>query len=335
MKIVRAESPARAGLVGNPSDGFGGATVSVAVSNWAARVVVYEWPQLEILPAGGDRCQFDSLELFLADVRANGYDGGMRLVKAAIKRFADHCSESGIDLVSSFAVRYGSDIPRQVGLAGSSAIVTATLRGLCSFFEVEIEDEVLPTLALAVENDELGIPAGPQDRVAQAYGGLVFMDFDPALAGEAGPGRYERLDPDLLPELYLAYRADASERSEVFHSDIRRRYERGDTEVVDAMAQLGELAHAAREALIGGDRDEFDRLIDRGFDLRRSIYELDPRHVRMVGLARELGASATFAGSGGAVVGACREAGLRRRLADAFEREGCVLVVARVAAEGH
>jgi hypothetical protein len=50
-----------------------------------------------------------------------------------------------------------------------------------------------------------------------------------------------------------------------------------------------------------------------------------------VQLARELGASATFAGSGGAVVGACREQGLLGRLADAFEREGCVVAPVRVA----
>jgi glucuronokinase len=331
MKIVHAESPARAGLVGNPSDGFGGATVSVAVSNWAARVVVYEWPELEILPAEGDRCRFDSLELFLADARANGYDGGMRLVKAAVSRFADFCASRGIELGETFAVRYSSDIPRQVGLAGSSAIVTATLRGLCTYFEVEIADDELPSLALAVETEELGIPAGLQDRVAQVYGGLVFMDFDPAVAGEGGRGRYERLDPSLLPELFIAFRADASERSEVFHSDIRRRYERGDAEVVKVMQQLGELAREARAALVGGDHDELERLMGAGFDLRRSLYELDPRHVRMVELAREMGASATFAGSGGAVVGACREQGMLRRLADAFGREGCVVAPVRVA----
>jgi glucuronokinase len=331
MKIVHAESPARAGLVGNPSDGFGGAAVSVAVGNWAARVVIYEWPEFEILPAGGDRCQFDSLELFLADVRANGYDGGMRLVKAAVARFADHCASRGVELADSFAVRYSSDIPRQVGLAGSSAIVTATLRGLCEFFEVQIDEELMPSLALAVETEELGIPAGLQDRVAQVYGGLVFMDFDPALAGEIGQGRYERLDPGLLPELFIAYRADASERSEVFHSDIRRRFERGDGEVVEAMAALGELAREARAALVGGDHDELERLMDRGFDLRRSLYELDRRHVRMVELARELGASATFAGSGGAIVGACGKEGLVERLTEAFAREGCVFSRVRVA----
>jgi len=47
-----------------------------------------------------------------------------------------------------------------------------------------------PALALAVETEDLGIAAGLQDRVAQAYQGLVFMDFE--------RGRNARLDASLL-----------------------------------------------------------------------------------------------------------------------------------------
>lgn len=270
--------------------------------------------------------RFDSLQQFLDDGNLNGYDGGMRLVKATIKRFADHCHERGIELPATFSVRYESDIPRQVGLAGSSAIVTATLRGLCAFFAVSIPDDELPSLTLAVETDELGIAAGLQDRVAQAYEGLVYMDFEPAYVREHGHGRYERLDPGLLPGLYVAYQEEAAERSTLFHTDIRRRFERGDPEVLAAMERLARRALDARAALLAQDHGEFDRLIDLGFDTRRSIYDLDSRHVRMVEIARELGVCATFAGSGGAVVGTCRDDATRTALTRAFADEGCVLI---------
>ena len=47
-------------------------------------------------------------------------------------------------------------------------------------------------------------------------------------------------------------------------------------------------------------------MIDENFDTRRSIYRLPPWQIEMVEAARRTGASAKFAGSGGAVIGTYR-----------------------------
>ena len=100
------------------------------------------------------------------DVRLHGYYGGIRLLKAAVKRFHDYCGEKGILLDDrNFTLRYESSIPTQVGLAGSSAIITACFRALMAFHGVDIPRPVLANLILSVENAELRIPAGLQDRV--------------------------------------------------------------------------------------------------------------------------------------------------------------------------
>ena len=115
----------------------------------------------------------------------------------------------------NFSVRYQSNIPRQVGLAGSSAIIVATLRCLMEFYGVEIPRQVQPSLALSVETEELGIAAGLQDRVIQVYEGLVYMDFarDRMEERDGLPcGVYEPLDPALLPPLYVAYSTDWASR---------------------------------------------------------------------------------------------------------------------------
>ena len=53
------------------------------------------------------------------------------MIKATIKRFVEYCQAQGISLrPENFSIRYQTGIPRQVGLAGSSAIITATLRAL-------------------------------------------------------------------------------------------------------------------------------------------------------------------------------------------------------------
>ena len=56
-------------------------------------------------------------------------------------------------------------------------MIVATLRCLMDFYGVNIERDIQPSLALAVETEELGIAAGLQDRVIQVYEGLVYMDF--------------------------------------------------------------------------------------------------------------------------------------------------------------
>ena len=210
---------ARAGLVGNPSDGYFGKTISFIIRDFSAKVSMYEADTIEILPSIRDRSTYDSIRDLVHDVRAYGYYGGIRLMKAAIRRFVDYCDTNGITLPSkNFSIRYRSTIPRHVGLAGSSALVTAAIRCLMEFYEIEIPKHLLPNLILSVEAQELGIAAGLQDRVIQVYEGCVYMDFDRSLMETRGYGYYEPIDPELLPNLYIAYRSDFGESSDVFHN---------------------------------------------------------------------------------------------------------------------
>jgi len=317
--IIQAKAYPRAGLIGNPSDGYFGKTIAFTFSNFSAEVQLYETPELDILPAARDHSRFSSLQHLVEDVRQYGYYGGIRLLKATIKRFHDYCAEQHLALdARNFTIRYQTDIPGQVGLAGSSAIITAGCRALMAFYGVDIPKPVLANLVLAVETCELGIPAGLQDRVAQVYQGLVYMDFNRELMARQGYGRYEPLDPARLPPLYLAYRTDLAEGTEVFHNNIRARWERGEPEVVAAMAYWAGLADQAREALEHGAHARLAALMNANFDRRRQIYRISAGNLRMVEAARAAGASAKFSGSGGAIVGTYADeamfAALRARL---------------------
>jgi glucuronokinase len=307
MFLARKRAFARAGLVGNPSDGYHGKTISISVRNAWAEVVLYEWDSVDIVLAEGDRARFNSVQDLARDVRLHGYYGGIRLIKATIKQFVEYCDGQGLALHDGkFSIRYESNIPRQVGLAGSSALVTATLRCLMEFYGIEMALEAQPTFILRVEQEELGITAGLQDRVIQAYEGLVYMDFDKtrehAVAG-LPCYHYEPLDPRLLPRLYLAYHVSLGEPTEVFHNNIRERYNRGEALVVDAMSHVAGLAADAREALLSGDIARFSALMNENFDTRRRIYSLPAWQIAQIDTARQCGASAQFAGSGGAIVG--------------------------------
>src|SRR5512138_3277985 len=152
MIIIRKRAFARAGLLGNPSDGYNGKTISIIVRNFFAEVVLYEWDSVDIVLAENDRARFSSIYDLAKDVKLHGYYGGIRLVKATIKRFVEYCQAKGLKLHDrNFSVRYETNIPRQVGLAGSSGVIVATLRCLMEFYGVEIPREVQPSLVLSVE----------------------------------------------------------------------------------------------------------------------------------------------------------------------------------------
>jgi glucuronokinase len=307
MLIIRKRAYARAGLLGNPSDGYHGKTISVIVRNFWAEVVLYEWDSVEIVLAENDRAKFSSVYDLNKDVRLHGYYGGIRLIKATIKRFVDYCQAREIRLHGrNFSIRYQTTIPRQVGMAGSSAIIVATLRCLMEFYGVELPLEAQPTFVLQIEQEELRIAGGLQDRVIQVYEGLVYMDFDRAHRHDVDGIKcyaYERLDPTLLPPVYLAYHDEFSEPTEVFHNNIRERFDRGEPLVVDAMKHFASLAEAGKQALLDGDAATLGRLMNENFDTRRSIYQLSPWQIEMVDVARREGATAKFAGSGGAIIG--------------------------------
>ena len=335
MFLVRKRAFARAGLVGNPSDGYHGRTISISVRDFSAEVVLYEWDSVDIVLAEDDRASFHTVQDLARDVRLHGYYGGIRLVKATIKRFVEYCERQGLALHGrNFSVRYETTIPRQVGLAGSSAIIVATLRCLMDFYNVEMPRMVQPSFVLSVEREELGIAAGLQDRVIQVYEGLVSMDFGRDKEQDVHGFKcyeYEPMDPGLLPPLYLSFSEDLSEPTEVFHNDIRGRFDRGEPAVVEAMKTCARLAAQARKALREGDVERLAALMNENFDTRRRIYRLPAWQVEMVETARRCGASATFGGSGGAIVGTYRGEAMFQDVSARMAELGCRTIKPRVA----
>ena len=306
--IIRAKAYPRAGLIGNPSDGYFGKTISFVFSNFCARVVLYETPELEILPNRKDGSVFSSIQELANDVHLHGYYGGIRLLKATIKKFYDYCRDNNIELHRrNFTIRYSSNIPHGVGLAGSSAIITACLRSIMSFYGLNIPKYIQANLILSAERDELHIAAGLQDRVIQVYEGLVYMDFDKAFMAGRGYGNYQQLEPKLLPPLYIAYKEELSEVSGKVHNNIRERFEQGESSVVSAMRYWARLADKVKNLLLKNETEKIGDCLNANFDRRMKIYDINHSNIQMVQEARSVGASAKFTGSGGAIVGTYKD----------------------------
>ncbi|CAO3599122.1 unnamed protein product [Absidia cylindrospora] len=328
--LVQVKSYARVGLMGNPSDGFFGKTMSLLISNFWAQVTLVSnqyynnyttGKSIDDLDQGDatieiihkpvtDPNRFASISSLTLGCEQDGYENGDRLLLACCKVFYNYCRQQlGLSLETDvgFRIMFDTNIPRQVGLAGSSAIITACWKSLMQFYGVtsaQIPPEIQANLVLSVEVDELGIAAGLQDRVIQTYGGLVYMDFDKTLMHQIGRGRYVELDRATLPTLYLAYVADPEDSGKV-HSTVKQRFLNGDPVVTQAMKQFAALTDKARVALEKGDYSSFGQLMTDNFELRRRTYGdsvVGCRNIQMVDIVRRHGGHAKFSGSGGAIV---------------------------------
>ncbi|GJN41062.1 hypothetical protein PR202_gn00386 [Eleusine coracana subsp. coracana] len=271
--VVERRAYARVGLLGNPSDVYGGRALSFTIANFSATVRLCPSPELLIQPhPHHDLVAFPSLPTLVSRLQSEGYYGGVRLLMAICKVFYNHCIQNNITLkAENFTLSYDTNIPRQVtaGLSGSSAIVCAALSCLLHFYNVGhlIKVEIRPNLILDAEK-ELGIVAGLQDRVAQVYGGLVYM----------------------------------------VHSTVRQRWLNGEEFMISSMKEVAQLALDGHKALLQKNYSELARLMNRNFDLRRQMFGddvLGSVNIKMVEVARSVGASSKFTGSGGAVVVLC------------------------------
>jgi len=313
---------ARVGLLGNPSDQYGGKTIAFTIRDFCARVRIETSDGFALRHGPSDLIEFGSLIEARESFRARGCDDGIRLLRAAVRRFADHWE--GItalaegDPLLRFEMRYETSIPRQVGLGGSSAIVIAALRALMAWFETSIDPAVLAELALSAEQEDLGIAAGAMDRVIQCYQGVMVMD----LREPRTDASYARLAPEALPPLYVAWNPRGGRSSGRIHEGVRRRWREGDEEVHRAMANLREMVDSGSACLRRGDHAAFRKLMDQNFEIRARLFSISQSDREMVEIGRSLGAAARLCGSGGAVVGAPADAGRFGEIERAYRSAG-------------
>ncbi len=284
MKKSNGLAYGRVGLLGNPSDIYGGKCISFTFDK-SARVEISDSDYFLIKGYG-------------VEERDLGYKGTHSLVKATINK---------LELSDRrFALSYDSEIPVGSGLAGSSAIVIASMRAFNDFFNLGLDRYKIAELALRVETEELGISAGFQDRYSISFEGVSFMDFSgKEYMGESDPyGKIEKLDIKEIP--YFLSLGVKPKSSAVVHNPLRERFLAGGLEagrIKERMDRIAELAVTGRDYLIAGDWHNFGGLMNRNTELREELSKHSVMDKKMIERARELGAlGAKVAGSGGAVI---------------------------------
>jgi glucuronokinase len=89
------------------------------------------------------------------------------------------------------------------------------------------------------------------------------------------------------------------------------------------MSEFADIAQQGRDAIVSGRLEKLPSLVNANFDLRDRIFNVAEENRRMVMVARGSGASAKFAGSGGAIVGTYEDEAQFAALDAALAGIGC------------
>ena len=262
MKQSFATALPRVSLIGNPSDIYGGFGLGFPIWNWQAKV-------------------------FLDPSISSAEE--MPLLQAARLVFSQlHF------IKEEFGLRFISDIPLQAGLGGSSALVMAALRAMGKAHGLQWTWRSLADATLTVEQEHLGIIAGPMDRWIQAQEEFLWMDFS--------GNKTEVLPINTLPSLRVLISSKPGRPSGFVHAPIMERWSRGDPQIKRVMDAYRPLVEQGRVALLAGDISTLAECMDRNFELRASLFSIHEEDQAMINLCRRHGSAAKLCGSGGAVL---------------------------------
>jgi galactokinase/mevalonate kinase-like predicted kinase len=293
QREVICSAPGRAGIVGNPTDMYGGAVLSCSVG-MRARVSVSSANEL-ILETGDHQCSIATR----ADLRPQGdhFDVARAILDyMRLPPLACH-------------VQYESEIPLRSGLSGSTALVVALLQALLAWQGEFPNRYQLAERARHIELNYLRVVCGYQDAYMCTFGGLNYMDFrGKQFYREAEAELFATIEPlgDYVPELpfVLGFTGVQHASGEV-HKPIRERWLEGEAAVVEGYERITEIARTGKKALLLKDWPLLGRLMNENHAIQRDLGGSGESNEQLIAAALEagaLGAKLAGAGHGGTII---------------------------------
>lgn len=287
--MFSSSAPARIGILGNPSDIYGGKIIAMTIQ-YRAKVSIKHSKNFSVRMADGGE----------ADKNLQ------RLIEVSISRLM---KEGWIKKDVPIEVSVRTEIPRESGMGGSTAIIVALLDAYRKMFNLTYDRYRLAEIVQKIEHKELGIVAGYNDRYAITFGGLLFMDFTGKdVDREVWEGEpYAKIREIPLKEeipLVCGYWGVRRSSGSV-HAPIRRRFLQGDIEVIEAIRDIIKITEEGEKAIIQSDWKKLSELMNQNYDITKEIgwaYKIDDK-LRKIGLEHgAIAAKLGGAGNGGVMV---------------------------------
>ncbi len=288
---ISADAPGRCGIVGNPSDMYGGCVLSCATRERAECRL---------------QTEADALTLTNEDESAvlhNVADLKMRGDKLDIARAALTFLQIN-PAAQKFSLTLRTDIPMRAGMAGSTAMLAALVGALDAYLDLKLSPYHLAETMRKIEARIMGVVCGFQDQHMAVFGGLHFMDFAGKQSLEQrGDEPLATIEPLAAlcpaPPLLLAH-TGVQHHSGAVHHTPRQRWLAGEALVIDHYRRIGTLAIPGKRALIERDWRTLGALMDENHALVAELGGSGPANETLIAAAREAGAyGAKLAGAGG------------------------------------
>lgn len=293
--MIRASAPGRAGIIGNPTDMYGGCVLSCSI---AERAYCYLFPSDEpYIRVGNDILALGDEEDLALD--GNRFD----LAKAVLQAFEIN------PVMEKFALSIYTDIPEQAGLAGSTAMLTSIVGCVIEYLGLDLTRYELAERIRGIEADIMSITCGYQDHYMTVFGGLNFMDFT-GKEHMRGPVHepFATVEPlsDIITELPMLLAHTGVKRfSGSVHKSLRERWIDGEQKVIEGYRRIAELGRLGKKALITHDWQTLGELMNENHAIQRDLGGSSEcnEHLIEAALAHgALGAKLAGAGHGGTII---------------------------------
>ncbi|RMF44667.1 MAG: GHMP kinase, partial [Anaerolineae bacterium] len=181
-------------------------------------------------------------------------------------------------------------------------------------------------MAFHAERVDMGSKGGLQDQYAAAFGGFNFIEFFGQQDVVVTP---LRLPAEVVQELeyalLLCYTGN-TRRSDRIIENLVDNYQRKEEDALDALAQLKDLTHAMKQALLRGRLNDFGSLLHEAWEHKKRTASkiTNPMVDELYAEARRqgaLGGKLLGAGGGGYLLFYCPR-NTRHRVAGALEAAG-------------
>jgi len=286
--MIRVTAPGRAGIIGNPTDGYGGTMIACSIKN-RAEVTIEESKELII------ENQFGRKVLKWKNDFENQNDY-FDLVRSVLRYFKLY------DLKAKITTN--SNIPVQAGLAGSTAMLSAILSAVLAFIGQKHNKYELAEINRVIELHYMNCQCGYQDAYMTTFGGLNYMDF-------RGKEHYKELEREIYATIepltpfveklpFVIAHTGIKHHSGSFHKPIRDRWLEGDRQVIEGYNEIAHIAREGKKALLKQDWDELGYLMNKNHEIQDSISDSGEQNNHMIKVAKNSGAlAAKLAGAGG------------------------------------
>ena len=291
LGVITATAPGRCGIVGNPTDMYGGSVISCTVTERAQCILTETDGPFRLINGEEEAIVRRSDDLKL---RGDKLD----IARSALTFFEIDPTSGG------FTLELSTEIPMRAGVSGSTAMMATIVGVLYRILNVEASPYGIAETMRKIEARIMGVTCGFQDQHMAVFGGLNYMDF-------AGKETLQQRNDEPLatieplaalvgPVPLLLAHTGIQHHSGTVHKSPRERWLAGEEAVRNNYARIAQIARLGKRALLKRDWNWLGALMNENHQLVAELGGSGPANDRLIEAARAAGAfGAKLAGAGG------------------------------------